>query len=136
MFILFGQGPGITGPSYNADDKVRSPSSIKAAASARPEWDKDNRSQFLPERWLTESGEYDSTAGPVLAFGNGLRGCWGRRLAYLELRILVTLIIWNFELHPPAKHLSTHDAVETLTYRPKQFFARLKSTGLSEGVVA
>jgi cytochrome P450 len=42
--------------------------------------------------------EFDPSAKPVLAFGLGLRGCFGKRLAYVEIRILITLIIWNFEL--------------------------------------
>lgn len=134
--MFFARGPGITETSYNADEKVRSPSSIQAAASSRPEWDEDDRGSFIPERWLNEKGEYDSTAGPILPFGLGLRACYGRRLAYLEMRILVTLLIWNFEFLPTPLHLSGYDANAQLTHKPKQFYVKLKKPGLSKDIRA
>jgi cytochrome P450 len=61
---------------------------------------------FEPRRWLIQTEEdrvgeriaFDSTAAPTFPFGGGVRGCFRRRLAYLELRLLLVLIIWNFEL--------------------------------------
>jgi cytochrome P450 len=54
-------------------------------------------SNFSPERWLVNDETtgiwvYDATAGPVFPFGLGMRGCFGRKLAYYELRIVITLI--------------------------------------------
>ena len=85
---------------------------------------------FRPERWLVQKEKGDAfnvTAGPVLAFGLGLRGFFGKRLAYLEMRILLTLIIWNFELLqcPPA--LSGYDSVLVSANRPKDCYVRLRS---------
>ncbi|RYO89312.1 hypothetical protein DL764_008606 [Monosporascus ibericus] len=76
-------------------------------------WDHADPQAFVPERWLkktvvddgaaeAEAHHYDAQAGPFLSFGTGIRGCFGRRLAYLELRILMTLLLWNFEARSPA----------------------------------
>lgn len=60
---------------------------------------------FEPERWLRkkkrasssttatedEAIEFNANAAPQAAFGLGLRGCWGRKLVYVELRMLVAL---------------------------------------------
>lgn len=52
--------------------------------------------QFIPERWLREGGEeYQSKdANPFvfLPFGFGPRSCIGRRLAQLEMEILLTKV--------------------------------------------
>jgi cytochrome P450 len=88
---------------------------------------------FRPERWLDESGDFDSQAGPTIPFGLGTRGCYGRRLAYLEMRIVITLLIWNFELQSCPKEVSSYDTKETLTLKPQQCYVRLRQTGLADG---
>lgn len=135
IFIFFNRGPSFTEPAHDIDEKLRSASGAQAkgASASRTEWDHGDMDAFRPERWLDQKGQYNSTAGPSLPFGNGTRGCYGRRLAYLEMRILLTLVTWNFELQSTPKELSTYDAVEQLTYRPKQCFVKIKSTGLSDG---
>lgn len=101
-------------------------------------WDSGNISMFEPERWLggrrkqpfqmqddDESMEFDPAAGPQLAFGLGPRGCFGRRLVYLELRILFSLIVWNFELLECPEKVSSFKSVLKATNEPKQFYLRL-----------
>jgi cytochrome P450 len=39
---------------------------------------------------------FDSKAALILTFASGPRICWGRRLPYLELRLMVTLFVANF----------------------------------------
>jgi hypothetical protein len=55
---------------------------------------------FEPERWLRpkksaaateEDVEFNANVAPQDAFGLSMRGCWGRKLAYIELRMLVAL---------------------------------------------
>ncbi|KAK7958524.1 hypothetical protein PG988_013372 [Apiospora saccharicola] len=58
---------------------------------------------FEPRRWLvrdeaTGKEVFDSRALLSLAFGGGYRGCAGRKLATMEFRIVVTLLILNFEI--------------------------------------
>ena len=69
---------------------------------------------------------FDSTAGPQLAFGLGPRGCYGRRMAFLQLRIFTVLLIWKFEL------LGCEGAQGLMAAEQKekrQYFVRLAHTG-------
>lgn len=81
-------------------------------------WDPVDIGAFAPERWLkaekseNEDGKtveqevFEPQAGPNLAFGAGLRACFGRRLAYLEMRTALTLLIWSFELREMGEKLN------------------------------
>lgn len=132
VVLCLSRGPGMLKPALEVDEAARSASSRAAKARA---WDDADIGLFRPERWLVESAsaqggaEFDQQAGPQLAFGLGTRGCFGRRLAYLELRIILTLIVWNFELLPCPEKLSGYGAREGLTYKPKDCYVRLAALG-------
>jgi len=64
------------------------------------------------------------------AFGAGLRGCFGRKLAYLKLRIMFTLVVWNFELMPLPEELGTFAAKDMLAHRPQKVYLRLRECGM------
>jgi cytochrome P450 len=58
---------------------------------------------FIPERFLSSS----SLPGSMFAndvkkasqpFSNGPRGCLGRNLTYVELRLILGALLWNFDL--------------------------------------
>lgn len=68
----------------------------------------------------------DACRRPSLPFGLGQRGCYGKKLALLELKIVFTLLIWNFELVKCPEELSGYAAVETLTHKPRQCFVSLR----------
>lgn len=60
------------------------------ATKGRAEWNTSDLHLFKPERWLQlKDGEevFDSNSAPLLTFGLGPKGCFGRRMAYLELKI-------------------------------------------------
>ncbi|KXH66315.1 cytochrome P450 [Colletotrichum salicis] len=122
------RGQSILKPSIPVDESRRSKSSQNAKARA---WDDADITQFKPERWLVDpndaSPEFDQQAGPQLAFGFGTRGCYGRRLAYLEMRMIVTMILWNFQLLPCPKELSSYAPKEGFTYKPKDCYVRLRA---------
>ncbi|PTB66764.1 cytochrome P450 [Trichoderma citrinoviride] len=131
VVICLTNGPSMVEPGFAVDEASRRRAD-QPVKKLGPEdgWDMSDVAAFRPERWLVqkEKGDaFNATAGPVLAFGLGLRGCFGKRLAYLEMRILLTLIIWNFELLqcPPA--LSGYDSVLVSANRPKDCYVRLKS---------
>lgn len=88
---------------------------------------------FDPERWLVrnESGalEFDGSTYPQLAFGLGIRACWGRRLAYLEMRMMTAMLTWKFDLLKVPEALATHDATYDISYRAKQGFLQLRNRG-------
>ncbi|KXH61454.1 cytochrome P450 [Colletotrichum salicis] len=105
------KGPSFTEPSFEVDEKLRS-SSSRTAAEERGlrTWGQEGMDEFRPERWLTKSdnGElvFDALAGPTLPFGLGLRGCFGRKLAYLELRLLATQLVWSFDFRACGESLA------------------------------
>ncbi|GAM91069.1 hypothetical protein ANO11243_091160 [Dothideomycetidae sp. 11243] len=104
-------GPGFVRPDpFAAKDK------------AVPEWDQATIGAFEPDRWLkrNEAGKtvFDANAGPTSQFGAGVRGCFGRKLAYLELRIMFTVLIWHFEFPELDDSLSSYNAALASTRIP------------------
>lgn len=124
-----GNGPGIFSPAFEIDDSLRSKSFLSANDRVGT-WDPLDMAKFNPERWLVDSEkggkEFSSTAGPLLTFGLGPRGCFGRKLAYIEMKIFLTLILWEFELQKCPEALSSYAAVDKLTHAPQQSFVKLK----------
>jgi len=127
VFLLH-NGPDYFTPPFAVPGEQRS-ESARTASYQIGSWDPSDMSSFKPERWLIRDeagGEaFDATAGPHLAFGLGPRACYGRRLAYLELRIILVMLIWNFEFKVCPEPLSSYDAVDKLSRQPKQCFVRL-----------
>ncbi|MCJ1431698.1 hypothetical protein MMC27_001053 [Xylographa pallens] len=127
--FLVSNGPGFYSPSFSIDDAKRSPTS--RAAKPRS-WDETKDMKvFDPERWLVQKGldevEFDGAAGPQLIFGLGTRGCFGRRLAYIGMRLMTALVVWNFDLLETPESLSSHAAEDGISHRARQCFVRLKS---------
>jgi cytochrome P450 len=103
-------GPGFLKPGFEVPNELRT----GAAQTGRVgDWDASDVGEFKPERWLNSEKEkqgseeaevdgvrFNALAGPMLSFGGGPRGCYGKRLAYMEMRILLVLLIWHFEFLP------------------------------------
>ncbi|ORY04451.1 cytochrome p450 monooxygenase [Clohesyomyces aquaticus] len=128
-------GPGFYKPALPVNDSKRSPTS-KAAAKPKA-WDESrDLSAFYPDRWLVQKSsnektgetrlEFDGNSGPQLIFGAGPRGCFGRRLAYIEMRILTALTVWNFQFLQTPKELSSHAATDGISHRATQCYVRLE----------
>jgi hypothetical protein len=138
----------IAPPIGAIEERKRSPSS-QASKDKTGVWEVSDISVFKPERWLKTTGEkgkveFTRNAGPSLPFGAGIRGCFGmlyflflkrikpsnhlsgRKLAYIELRMLVVFIVWNFELLPVPGELSAYLAVDKVTHQPQKCYLRLK----------
>ncbi|CCF33717.1 cytochrome P450 monooxygenase [Colletotrichum higginsianum] len=143
--FLFTQGASYVKPALDVDENRRNKTS-QGAKMVR-EWPVNDVGEFRPERWLvcrsgkefldeeplhstqdwTLSGfEFNPQAGPMLTFGGGPRGCFGKRLAYMELRMVLALLVWNFQFKPCADELSTYDLRETITVEPRSCFVRLQ----------
>ncbi|KAL6875158.1 cytochrome P450 [Trichoderma novae-zelandiae] len=127
-------GPSITEPAVPVRESARSPESQEARDQI-PYWGEDV-SEFKPERWLKRAAKnaaggdegdevFDQYAGPTLAFSAGPRQCFGRRLAYMKLRTVMTLLMWNFELQPLDEALNTPDIIEILVNLPEDCYVKL-----------
>lgn len=111
-------------------ENVRSPTSRENKEKGIPLWNPEDVEAFKPERWLktNENGidVFNPFAGPVMQFGGGVRGCFGKKLAYLELRTLLVLLIWRFELLHVPEHLAGMGAIDAITHKPKKCYVRLR----------
>ena len=135
-------GPSITEPAQDIPEGLRS-EACREAKDRSPAWNNDDIHEFRPERWLRrerrspteEKGEqatgaehevFDAMAGPVLALSVGLRGCFGRKLAYLQQRTMITLMMWHFEFLPLREGLNRDKFAESMVNLPVDCFVKLK----------
>jgi len=129
--FLMHNGPGYFSAPFPIADSQRSESSLNAK-NLVGQWtpDEQDMKAFRPERWLVkcEDGrdEYDAHAGPHLSFGLGPRGCFGKRLAYLQMRIIMVMMVWNFELKETPAAVSSWAAVDKMLRHPVQCFVKLE----------
>jgi cytochrome P450 len=127
--MMLSNGPDFVAPPVGfIPETLRSESSCTAKRRISS-WDPADLHVFKPERWLAEENgilTFDATAGPLLTFGLGPRGCFGRRMAYLELKISLVLLLWNFKLKSLPKELNGWEAVDKLTHQPKLCYLRLE----------
>lgn len=118
------------GPDYSSSPSSEYWSQAKATRQY-PGKGSEDLEAFDPERWLVrnESGalRFDGSTYSQLAFGLGMRACWGRRLAQLEMRTMTALMAWKFDLLDVPEPLANHDATYDISYRAKQGFLRLRS---------
>ncbi|KAL5583935.1 hypothetical protein FOVSG1_015286 [Fusarium oxysporum f. sp. vasinfectum] len=130
VFMVNG-GPGFLSPSFPVDETLRSPTSRQA--KSRGSWDESKDLKiFDPERWLflKEDGSigFDAIAGPQLGFGAGARQCWGRRMAQLQVKVIMALVVWNFEFLEIPESLGGYAAYDGISRQPQQTFVRLRKT--------
>lgn len=138
--ILVSGGPSIVSPAIPVDEEKRA-DRVQSTKWRHGEWDPEDVGVFKPERWLatktaekgdgaTEEGlSFNPMAGPNLAFSGGPRGCFGRRLATLELRVVVTMLVWAFEFQPLPSPYDTLESIDLMTSIPRDCYLRLKRIG-------
>ncbi|KAK4442074.1 cytochrome P450 [Podospora aff. communis PSN243] len=119
---------------FPVDEAIRSPTS-RAAQLKRTRGGFEGESgrditKFEPRRWLTKDAEgrevFDAYSLPTLGFGGGYRGCFGKRLAMMELRIIVVTLILNFEFLSLPEELAGLEGEESVFRQPQKIFVRLK----------
>lgn len=127
---LLQTGPGYMEPPIPVPELRRARTSLESKLEIGA-WNPDpvEMKQFLPERWLvqTDGGQetFNAQAGPSLHFGLGPRGCFGRRLAQLNLRIIVVMIVWNFDFLECPPELSSFRGYDKIIAQPVQSYVRL-----------
>ncbi|PTB64949.1 cytochrome P450 [Trichoderma citrinoviride] len=53
---------------------------------------------FIPERWLGDTRFESDKRDAFMPFSVGPRNCIGRNLAYLEMRLILARMVWNFDI--------------------------------------
>lgn len=66
------------------------------AASHNPKNFRDPDS-FIPERWLSDDYASDNKKG-MQPFSLGPRGCIGRHLSYMEMRVILGRLLWSYDI--------------------------------------
>lgn len=135
--FFMSNGPGFLSPSIRVDDSKRSETSRAAKLNAT--WDEtQDLSLFDPERWLVRKSDgegvlgddvnFDGAAGPQLVFGLGPRSCWGRRLAHMEMKTIIAMLVWSFQLLKLPPGLSGYAGLEGIARVPQQCYLRITKT--------
>lgn len=133
MVVAPSNGPGYMMPPVPVDETKRSKTGQDYRRKVGSFGDHD-LGAMLPERWLKKSknemGEetvvFDANAGPAMGFGNGPRGCFGRRMAIIQIKVFLTLVMWSFELLPLAPEMSGYEASFALARIPSYVFLKLQ----------
>lgn len=122
------------GPSYNIE-KDQIPEIVPSRRSHTSQkrlhnqglavWDQRiSLNKFCPDRWLTEDGAFNPKAGPSLPFSAGPRGCFGKKIALLELRLMLTMITLSFNLPQLPPNLSKYSSRDSLTRKSSCCYIR------------
>jgi cytochrome P450 len=53
---------------------------------------------FIPERWTGDEQFIDDERAALQPFSVGSRDCLGKNMAYHEIRLIITKMLWNFDL--------------------------------------
>ncbi|KAI1855455.1 hypothetical protein JX266_000320 [Neoarthrinium moseri] len=127
VFMLT-NGPSYQAPSFSVDETLRTKSSQDGKGKFG-NWSSEDIDQFSPDRWLVSEGNgevrFDARAGPAHPYGVGQRGCFGSKFAQLELKVILTLIVWTFELKPIPAALAGFEGHDKNTKRAQKVYIRL-----------
>jgi cytochrome P450 len=126
---MCGHGGGVMEPTFDIPDAMRSSQYRKADGGRTGSWEPTTMKTFDPERWLVPDATgrrvFDALAGPMIVFGAGPRGCFGRKLAYLELRLAIVLVVWTFVLNEVPEAYAGWEAIDGLTHAPILSYVQL-----------
>jgi cytochrome P450 len=53
---------------------------------------------FIPERWIDSKEWTSDNKKGMQPFSLGPRGCIGKHLSYMEMRVILARLLWNFDL--------------------------------------
>ncbi|KAI8635559.1 benzoate 4-monooxygenase cytochrome P450 [Xylariaceae sp. FL1651] len=61
---------------------------------------------FKPQRWMEDMGD---NLEVFIPFGTGPRACIGRNIAWMELRLIISKLLWAFDWTPVTKEFNCPD---------------------------
>ena len=101
-------------------------------ASTRSRLNFHEPDMFRPERWLGDETYSNDNLNASLPFGTGPRVCIGRNLAYLEMRLILSHLLWNFDIELDRGKYEEKNKVWGLDgkMRPMKVFHSMTKPGL------
>ncbi|TKA29918.1 hypothetical protein B0A54_15044 [Friedmanniomyces endolithicus] len=114
--FMLSNGPGFRTAPLHVDEAKRSKTSQESIGK-NGAWDPADIGEFKPERWLV-----DNEKGG-LAFESRA----GRKLASLELKIIILLVVWTLDLLPIPESMASFAAKDMMTHTPQRCYVRLAS---------
>ncbi|KAK7712284.1 hypothetical protein SLS57_007754 [Botryosphaeria dothidea] len=77
-------------------------------------------SHFIPERWLPGTGYDNDKKEALQPFSYGPRNCIGKSLAYHEMRLIFSKVVWHFDLSlcPESRNWTDQKAWSVWDKRP------------------
>ncbi|KAF3022506.1 hypothetical protein E8E14_011500 [Neopestalotiopsis sp. 37M] len=82
---------------------------------------------FIPERWLGDKRFINDNKQSFQPFSYGPRNCIGKNLAYVEMRIIMARLIWNFDMELAEESRDWLDKEEVYTLWHKgPLFVKMK----------
>ncbi|KAA1110946.1 hypothetical protein PGT21_034817 [Puccinia graminis f. sp. tritici] len=80
----------------------------------------ESESEFRPERWIDGDGKFDAQLpGPLHVFGHGQRGCFGKNLAVLELKLYIAMLCMELFFDRVPDDVNSMDAIELVANHPQ-----------------
>ncbi|KAK5732049.1 hypothetical protein LTR17_010885 [Elasticomyces elasticus] len=126
VFFLH-NGGAILEPTLPIKESSRSTSS-QNNRDKTSSWNSKDISEFDPERWLTTDAaglvSFDRNAGPALPFAAGNRGCFGKNLALMNLRIMIAVLVHNFDFNAVSAALNDWSIYQHIARSPRQCYVQ------------
>lgn len=88
-----------------------------------------NPSLFIPERWLGDPEYASDDRDAIQPFSFGPRNCLGKNLAYHELRLLLAVTLWHFDLELQEESWDWTDQKVFLLWDKKPLMVKLRDVG-------
>jgi len=127
VFMMM-NGPSFKSEPFAIRDELRSKTSRESKDETKG-WDFSTLGEYRPERWLVkdEKGHvvYDPSAAPQMLFSLGPRACFGKKMAFLSLKITLVCMVWTFEMLEVPQNLNSFLGTEVLSRTPIQRYLRL-----------
>ena len=81
---------------------------------------------YIPERWLGDPEYASDDRDAIQPFSFGPRNCLGKNLAYHELRLLLAVTLWHFDLELQQESWEWTDQKVFLLWDKKPLMVKLK----------
>ncbi|EXJ87227.1 hypothetical protein A1O3_04186 [Capronia epimyces CBS 606.96] len=83
--------------------------------------------EFIPERWMDDPRFVGDDRAAMQPFSTGPRNCIGKNLAFLEMRLVLARLLWEFNLElVPGPKKKWDDARVFLIWEKNPLYVRLK----------